>query len=169
MRVVHSWFASSDDWDGQFEGHAYGWVMFFRILRLALTHFRGPPGLSFQVMGVAPEPKAEAWRALTDALGLGGAAVGERRRAPAGAPPLAGMVERTGPAEYPEELILRLDEPAPGLAHLFAMSMAGQVYLPIPCYLYGEQAPAALACAEPAWQVWIGERFAPAEASPGGA
>src|SRR5687767_14496038 len=34
VRVVHSWFASTDDWDNQFEGHSYGWLAFFRILRL---------------------------------------------------------------------------------------------------------------------------------------
>ena len=26
VRVVHSWFTSSDDWDDQFEGHTYGWI-----------------------------------------------------------------------------------------------------------------------------------------------
>jgi hypothetical protein len=30
-----------------------------------------------------------------------------------------------GGADYPEELFLRLDEPAPGIAHLFAMDMGG--------------------------------------------
>src|SRR5688572_5439862 len=39
VRVVHSWFAESDDWDSQFEGHAYGWLSFFKILRLYLEHF----------------------------------------------------------------------------------------------------------------------------------
>ena len=34
VRVVHSWFTSSDKWDDQFEGHEQGWVSFFRILRL---------------------------------------------------------------------------------------------------------------------------------------
>ena len=35
---------------------------FFRILRLYLVHFRGQPRSPFQLMGVAPEPKSEAWR-----------------------------------------------------------------------------------------------------------
>src|SRR5262245_59312593 len=38
VRVVHSWFASTDEWDNQFEGHTYGWQAFFRNLRLYLTH-----------------------------------------------------------------------------------------------------------------------------------
>jgi uncharacterized protein YndB with AHSA1/START domain len=33
VRVVHSWFASSDDWDNPFEGHEHGWRAFFNILR----------------------------------------------------------------------------------------------------------------------------------------
>ena len=70
VRVVHSWFTSSDDWDDQFEGHTYGWISFFRVLRLYLEHFRGQPGSPFQLMGVAPEPKSEAWEALTSRLGL---------------------------------------------------------------------------------------------------
>ena len=159
VRVVHSWFASSDDWDNQFEGHEHGWAAFFRILRLYLAHFRGQPCSAFQFMGVAPEPRARAWEALTGPLGLTGATVGQRVKSPAGAPPLAGLVERAGQAEYPEDLLIRLEEPAPGLAHLFAMPMGGQVFLPIRIYLYGDQAAAAVARAEPAWQAWIREQF----------
>src|SRR5262245_39311088 len=48
VRVVHTWFASTDDWDHEFEGHAYGWVCFFRILRLYLTHFAGQRCSAFQ-------------------------------------------------------------------------------------------------------------------------
>jgi hypothetical protein len=160
--VVHSWFTSKDDWDEQFEGHSQGWVGFFRILRLYLTHFRGQCCAPFQLMGVAPEPKSEAWDALTRPLGLAGAAVGQRVSTPAGAPPLAGTVEWAGQADWSEELLLRLDEPAPGLAHLFALPMGGQVYLTTRFYLYGDQAPAAAAHAESAWQAWVNERFAPA-------
>lgn len=159
VRVVHSWFASSDDWDNQFEGHEHGWQSFFRILRLYLTHFRAQPSSAFQLMGVAPEPKSEAWETLTGSLGLAGAAVGVRMNTPAGAPPLPGLVERVGENAYPEELLLRLDEPAPGIAHLFAMLMGGQVYLPIRIYLYGGSAGAAVARDEPSWQAWIAERF----------
>jgi uncharacterized protein YndB with AHSA1/START domain len=158
VRVVHSWFASSDDWDNQFEGTAHGWVAFFRILRLYLAHFRGQPCTAFQVMGAAPEPVAQAWAALTGPLALAGAAEGRRVSTPAGAPPLAGLVERVGPDEYPE-LLLRLDQPAAGIAHLFALPMGGQVYLPLRMFLYGDQAPAAAARAEPLWQAWMAEHF----------
>ena len=138
---------------------ALRFARFFRILRLYLTYFRGQPGSSLQLMGVAPEPKSEAWGALLDALGPVGAAVGARVSTAAGVPPLAGQVEHVGPSEFPEELLLRLDQPAPGLAHLFAMPMAGQVVLPIRVYLYGDRAPEEVARQEPVWQAWLGAHF----------
>jgi uncharacterized protein YndB with AHSA1/START domain len=159
VRVVHSWFASSDDWDNQFEGHQQGWQDFFRLLRLYLTHFRGQACSAFQLMGVGPEPKCEAWAALIGSLGLTGAAVGQQIKTAAGAPPLAGLVERVGAPEYPEELLIRLAEPAPGLAHLFALPMGGQVFLLMRIYLYGDQAPTAVAQAEPLWQAWMSAHF----------
>ena len=159
VRVVHSWFTSSDAWDDQFEGHTYGWISFFRVLRLYLAHFRGQPCCPFQLMGVAPEPKSEAWAALTGALGLGGAAVGQRVSTSQSAPSLAGTVEWAGQPEWPEELLLRLDEPAPGIAHLVPHPMGGQVYVTIRFYLYGDQAPAAVTRAEPEWRTWMNARF----------
>lgn len=162
IRVVHRWFASTDDWDSQFEGHTHGWQAFFRILRLYLQHFKGEPGTPFQLMGVAPEPQAEAWERLTSALGLSGTEAGQSVTSAAGAPAFAGIVERVGPPDHPE-LLLRLEQPASGVMHLFALPMGGQVYLPIRLYLYGEQAPTAAAEHEPQWQAWLERHFAPPE------
>src|SRR5262245_40504094 len=110
VRVVHNLFTSADDWDNQMEGWESGWPDFFRILRLYLTHFRGSRGSLMQLGNTATEPKSEAWSALTGSLGLAGATMGQRVRTQAGAPPLAGLVERVGEDSYPEELLLRLDE-----------------------------------------------------------
>jgi uncharacterized protein YndB with AHSA1/START domain len=154
VRVVHRWFTSSDAWDEQFEGHTFGWLSFFRVLRLYLEHFSGQPSAAFQLMGVAPEPKEIAWKALTTPLGLEGATVGERVASPNGAPPLAGLVESVGQPEWPEAL-LRLDEPAPGIAHFVPHAMEGQIYLTLRFYLFGDQAAAAVARAKPQWQAWL--------------
>ena len=161
VRVVHSWFTSKDDWDAQFEQAEHGWVAFFRILRLYLIHFRGQQSAMFQLMPVAPEPKESAWAALAGPLGLEGIAVGQRVRAPADAPPLSGVVEHVGPPEHPEERLVRIEQPAPGLMHLFALPMMGQILLPVRFFLYGDGAPAAVAGAEPVWQAWTAERFPP--------
>lgn len=160
VRVVHSWFTSKDDWDDQFEGHTYGWIAFFRILRLYLTHFSGQPSSMFQLMGTAPEPKETAWADFTGPLGIAGAVAGQRINSAAGAPPLAGRVEWAGQPEWPE-LLIRLDDPAPGIAHLVPILMMGQVYVTIRFYLYGEEGAAAVERAEAAWQAWVSEQFPP--------
>lgn len=161
VRVVHSLFADGDDWDDQLEGWEHGWPSFFRILRLYLRDFPGQPSAAFQLMGLAPAPRAEAWAAFTAALGLDSRGTGDRVESPSEAPPLAGLVEDRGAEGYPE-LLLRLDEPAPGAAHFFPMEMDGQVFLSARLYLYGATAAAAVARDEPIWRTWIDERF-PAE------
>lgn len=159
VRVVHRWFASSDDWDAQFEGYEQGWPAFFRILRLYLAYFPGQRGASFQLMGVAPEPKERAWADLARPLSLLDAAPGDRVATPDDAPPMTGAVEWAGVPDWPEELLIRLETPGPGLAHLFPMPMSGKVYLTLRFYFYGDDARAAIKQAQPLWQTWIGQRF----------
>ena len=158
VRVVHSWFTSSDKWDNQYEGTEHGWVAFFRILRLYLTHFPGQVGSSLQFMGFTSPPVPRAWEALTTPLGLSGAAEGQHVETPAATPRLAGQVERVGLPEHPE-LLLRLEKPAPGIAHFFAMEMGGSVCMPARLYLFGSQAPATAAREEPLWQAWMSRQF----------
>jgi hypothetical protein len=62
----------------------------------------------------------------------------------ADAPPLSGVVEVVNRPEWPG-LLQRLDEPAPALAHSFALPMGGQVLQPVRFYLYG---PAAAGLAQ---------------------
>jgi len=81
------------------------------------------------------------------------------------APTLAGLVERAGPTEHPG-VLLRIDEPAPGLVHLFALPMMGQVFLPVRVFLYGGGASEAAAGIEPVWQAWMAERFPPPADAP---
>jgi hypothetical protein len=158
VRVVHRWFASTGDWDEQFEGHTYGWLSFFRVLRLYLAHFRGQPGIPIQLMPVVPEPKEAARDALTRPLGLAGAIVGQRVRTGNGEPPLGGVAECAGQPAWPEELLIRLDEPAPGIAHFVPHPMGGQVYLTLRFYRFGVE-QAAVEQAELQWQTWLNEQF----------
>src|SRR3954467_1097162 len=53
VRVVHSLFASTDDWDEQLENIESGWPDYFEILRLYLRHHGGQPCSAFQLMGTA--------------------------------------------------------------------------------------------------------------------
>ena len=159
VRVVHSLFASTDDWDSQLEGWESGWPDFFRLLRLYLAHFGGEPCSAFQLTGFAPAPRDAAWRSLLEGLGLGTVTTGQRIQSSGAAPDLSGAVERAGEEAYQEEMLLRLDAPAPGIAHMFAMDMGEQVLLSIRLHLYGSTAAGVVVREEPAWQAWLGERF----------
>lgn len=158
VRVVHSWFADSDDWDDEFEGHAHGWNAFFRILRVYLTHFGGQPCSTLQLMGTTSGPVREAWQTLLDGLGARGAEEGEQREAPAGTPSFGGVIEAMGDDAHPE-LLVRMEKPAPGIAHGFAMQMGEQVIVPMRLYLYGDEADGVIDREEGSWQRWMRDRF----------
>jgi uncharacterized protein YndB with AHSA1/START domain len=166
VRVVHSLFASTDDWDDQLGNIEGGWPDYFRILRLYLTHFRGQACSNLQFVQFSPGPVADAWTRLVGSLGLAGVTLGERTQSPEGAPALSGLVEAGDSAGHGHQFLLRLDEPTPGLAHLFAMPMGAMVCLVVRFYLYGDQAAAVARRDEPVWQAWLSERFPPAGPGP---
>ncbi|MEO8673148.1 MAG: SRPBCC domain-containing protein, partial [Tahibacter sp.] len=70
VRMVHSLFASTVDWDDQLEEVTSGWAGFVLILQVYLKHFRGQRGAIMQVKAPVAVPDAEAWKALTSALGV---------------------------------------------------------------------------------------------------
>jgi hypothetical protein len=71
------------------------------------------------------------------------------------------MSERRGQPMWPEELLLKLESPTPGIAHPIWLPtrLGGNVYLSLRAFLFGEAAPAAAECAEPAWRAWLDERL----------
>jgi uncharacterized protein YndB with AHSA1/START domain len=166
VRVVHSLFASTDDWDNQLEGTESGWPGYFRILRMYLTHFRGKRSAMMQWMAPAAGTEAEAWETLTSALGLQGLSTGQSWTAQAGVPPLGGVVEHV--SESPYSALLRLDKPGPGAAAIGAVNFGGQSMVTLSFYLYGDQAAAIVARETPEWEAWVQEHFpAPQEAGKG--
>ena len=98
VRVVHSLFASTDDWDNQLEGTELGWPGFFRTLRIYLTHFRGQRSAIMQFVVPVAGTEAEAWETLTAAVG---AERRQRRAALDGARGCAGA-QRRGGVRQPE-------------------------------------------------------------------
>ena len=157
VRIVHSLFASTDDWDNQLEGTESGWPAFFCTLRLYLTHFRGQRSTMMKWMAPAAGTEAEAWETLTAALGLKGLSVGQRWTAPAGVPALSGVAEYVSQSPY--DALLRLDKPGPGVAALGAVNFGGQSMVAITFYHYGDRAAETVARETPPWQAWIQERF----------
>jgi uncharacterized protein YndB with AHSA1/START domain len=162
VRIVHSLFASTDDWDGQLEGTESGWPGFFRTLRIYLTHFRGQRSALMQFVVPVAGTEAEAWDRVTSSLGLKGVSVSQKWNAPAGVPAAGGELEYY--TESPHDALVRLDTPGPGVAALGAFSMGGQSMVALSFYHYGEQAEATAARETPVWQAWIQEHFpAPAK------
>jgi len=157
VRVVHSLFASTDDWDNQLEGTESGWPGFFRILRIYLTYFRGKRSAIMQWMAPAAGTEAEAWETLTAALGLKGVSARQRWTASPGVPALSDLVEPV--SQSPCNALLRLEKPGPGTAALGAVNFGSQSMVTLSFYLYGDQAAATVARETPLWQAWIQERF----------
>ncbi len=164
LRIVHSLFASTADWDDQLEGTKSGWAAFFRTLRIYLTHFRGQRSTIMQFVVPVAGTEAEAWESLTAAVGVKGVGVGQRWTAPAGVPAFSGVAEYL--SESPYDALLRLDKPGPGVAALGAFSCGGPSMVALNFYLYGDQAAETAARETPLWRAWFQERF-PTPAEPG--
>jgi len=168
VRIVQSLFASTDDWDMQLESANQGFASFLKLLQIYLAHFRGQPSAMREFRAPAPGTDAESWDALTATFGLKGMRVGQRFAAPAGVPPLSGVVEYV--TQDPFDALLRIDKPAPGVA---ALGIAGFPGTPsmvaMNLYLYGDKADASLARETPRWQAWFQQRFPmPVEENTGG-
>lgn len=159
LRMVHSLFSDSDQWDDQMEGFESGWQGYFRILQLYLTHFRGQPCRNIRINGGSTRTEVEAWRELIDGLGLADAGVGKRLTTRDFAPTLAGVVERVGDGSRFHELVLRIDEPATGIVEIGAFTWDGKVRLAIGMFLYGEQGLRAGDDSEAAWRDWMKQKF----------
>lgn len=166
VRVVHSWFAETDEWDSQFEGTEHGWPAFFRDLALYLANFNGQPSATFQLMAMSVESQDETWAKLSKALGLTGKGVGSAVDSPEGAPKLSGEIKYLGPDDHPENLIL-INEPGTGIAHFFAFPMGGMACISVRVFLFGDGAADTAAKEDAAWSSWLADNFpmpAPAEA-----
>lgn len=69
LRLVHSGFGVAADWDNEFESTHYGWMMFLRNLRHALTrHLRTPCRQALQIVP-STLPASETWNRV---MGEGG-------------------------------------------------------------------------------------------------
>jgi uncharacterized protein YndB with AHSA1/START domain len=156
VRLVHSLFTESDQWDNEIESMETGWPPFFEVLRIYLRHFAGKPsafiGLSVAYAGA----ESAAWEWLTQALKLADAKVGERRSAPDGdAPALSGVIERLDTKPNHHACTLRMDTPAPGVALIGTYKWAGEVKMALSFYCYGDGAKEIAAKEEPRWQAWL--------------
>jgi hypothetical protein len=115
--------------------------------------------------GNATGHEDQVWVQFQRALGISDAGEGDRIKASApGAPALVGTVERA----FRNELLLRLDQPAPGNAFMGVYRWDDQIVANVHLYLFGEQASQTATRETPVWRSWMERRFpavtAPAEA-----
>lgn len=157
VRVVHSLFASTDDWDNQLDGLEQGWPAIFRILRRYLETFRGLECSAMQFISFSSESETKAWEKLGGELGLLKVGEGQNWSAPGGVPHMAGV--SLGQGMNASTVLLGLDTPVPGTAYIGVFPCGGIVQVYMAIYLYGANAQAATLRDEPIWQKWMGERF----------
>lgn len=171
MRMVHSLFTTSEQWDDEIEGFERGWVAFFEILRCYLAHFVGRPAGSFMRMGPALADAQASWQRLLQQTGLENASVGERRSATRGPEPWSGVVEAVHQDREKRYVLLRLDAPQDGIllvgtydkgatSHAAA---APKTTVSVCRYIYGDDAQARANEADARWEAWMTETFGEAD------
>jgi uncharacterized protein YndB with AHSA1/START domain len=159
LRMVHSLFTSSDDWDDQMEGFESGWPGFFAVLRVYLAHFAGANAASFITSAPASTEALASWVRLCELLGVTGANVGEHRTAAPGPEPWSGVVEHIHQDIQQRYVLLRLDAPSPGVVLAGLHRKESGISVSLCHYFYGENAAALAAESEPRTRDWLSRAF----------
>lgn len=131
---------------------------YLHILRLYLAHFRGQPCSPVHLSAASIRSTEKAWALLIEPLGLAQASAGAHVTALADAPEFSGFVVSIDQPEWRRALV-RLDKPAPALAHLCALRGSGWVIPPVRIYLYGDSAADLAKDVGKDWQGWLDRRF----------
>lgn len=160
MRMVHSLFASSEEWDEQLESMEGGWPPFFTILQAYMAHYRNLPCTSVRLMAKSTDPEPRAWEKLQAAFGLNGLVIAEPFQSLSSAGvSLGGSVMQLGTTQCPHQAMLRLDRPGRGFATLGAHTWGGDVLAMASFYFYGTEASAEAKAAEKEWETWFARQF----------
>ncbi len=160
MRMVHSLFASGEDWDDQLESMENGWPPFFTILKEYMKHYRNLACTSVRLMAKSPEPEPQTWVRLQAAFGLEGLTVDRPFYSlPSAGLSLGGSVMQLGTATCPHQAMLRLDKPGPGFVTMGAYTWGGDVLASASFYFYGEEASAMATAMQKEWEVWFAAQF----------
>ena len=155
VRMVHTMVSEKDDWDGELESFETGWPGFFEILKVYLAHFAGTQAATVRASAASPKGEAQAWSAMTGALNIAAANVGDHCETPEGTPRLAGRVERIHQDAVSREVMLRIDQPAQGIAVVGACTVGDEGRALTSIYLYGPDAADVAASEQPKWTSWL--------------
>ena len=155
VRMVMSGFGTGATWDDEIGGMTEGMGVALENLRIYLTHFPGQQGVWARAFGTGPASLDERWAALAGALGLAPDAPSGTRVTNA-SPELSGVVEQVLDLEYHRGVLLRLDGPAPGIAHALVFGDRG--WTTFQACFYGDEAERVAARDEDAWHMWLTTR-----------
>lgn len=167
VRVVHSLFASTEEWDGQLEGTEHGWPGYFRVLRHYLAHHAGQPAAALVLSAPGKESAQSTWQTLARALDLAAPLAAPQSGAPVGIDlPDGSSASGTVLAfdETPQGLgvMVALEQPTTGVMLASAMDCMGMRLATVQLFFYGERAAQA-AAGQGHWQRWLDALF-PAQA-----
>ena len=154
VRMVHSLFSATTDWDDQMEGFESGWPGFIEVLRLYLARHAGAQAASFQLAAEAKDDALVVWRKLLDGLGHETADVGENWTVEAGETLFGEVVgvRQDGQQRY---VLLRIDGDVPGVGLFGIYGAGGPIRLSVCRFFYGPEAEKTAAATEPQWQAWL--------------
>jgi uncharacterized protein YndB with AHSA1/START domain len=155
VRMVHSLFASDESWDDQLEGFEHGWVGIFEVLRLYLRDFAGAEPHAVHLGALARTGHAAAWKSLVRGLGLQGMDRGDAWSAPEGVPSMRGVVERITQTQKSRDLMIRLDQPAPGVMLVGTYGAKDAARIGIGIFYYGDAGARAVAGSRADWVTWL--------------
>jgi uncharacterized protein YndB with AHSA1/START domain len=166
VRVVHSLFASTDDWDGQLGSTETGWPGYFRVLRHYLERHAGEASASFVLMAPAADGADVLWSRFSKSLGAPSPRVGQALRVEAsGGAAIAGTVQAVDQLPQGKGVMAVVTEPAPGVVLASAMDCMGMRMATLQAFYYGPRAAAAAAQKEH-WQQWLSGLFPPTAVAP---
>ena len=158
LRVVTSAFGTGADWENEFfDDMMRYWAPMFENLRLYLTHFPGQRVTPMYVEADVPGATDAVWSAMRRELGA------REVGAPVEARGLTGQVERIGMSPAPNQLLMRLADPVPGLMYFMAWDKGdGRTNASVAGYLFSEDAPSFVERETPAWKAWLEDLAIPA-------
>ena len=161
VRLASGLFSNAAGWEDEIDPTEDGWRNGLENLRLYMTHYRGLRCSSLFVLSETEASPGAARDVVADGLGLRAAREGEAVETASGAPRVRGVVERVDE----RGIVVRTEEPAPGLMEVFAFDFKGPTLIFVRGYLYGDAGPDAVRREEPVWREWLTGTLPGADAS----
>ena len=143
VRLVHSLFADSAEWDDQIESFETGWASVFDVLRIYLTRFYKQPSSAFRIMRRVSSSESDAWKTLQEAL-----------------PGIGGTMQPPVSRKSPHEAVLLLETPAPGIALVGAFTWNTEVHGTLSFFFFGPEAASVAAREQARWTAWAEQKLA---------